>query len=263
MPYVESSGVPIFYRVVGEGFPLVLQTGGGGDGTMWEQGGYVAGLDEFQCVLLDHRGHGRSGQPRDLEAHRIERYVEDVIAVLDALEMERTAFWGYSSGAEVGFALAAIHPERVAGLVASGAIESQTSDAVEMRKDAEETARFAREHGVGAFVDGAFPDGVSFPDWFMEQMRATDREMFALEVLGATSWPGLWNVLDRIECPVLMLVGELEDPEGNTPRAAERLQRARCVTFPGLGHIGAYVRSDLAVAEAVPFLRQVAREGRG
>jgi hypothetical protein len=56
-----------------------------------------------------------------------------------------------------------------------------------------------------------------------------------------------------------MLAGEREDPEGNNERAAARLDCARSVTFPGLGHLEAYVRSDLALAEAVPFLREVAQ----
>lgn len=259
MPYVESAGVPIYYRVVGEGYPVVLQTGGGGDGTMWEQGGYVAGLDDFKVILLDHRGHGRSGKPADLEAHRMERYVADVIAVLDELGINRTAFWGYSAGAQVGYALAATYPERIAFFVAQGAIGEGDADTPDNRAWAEATARGARELGVGAYVAGAFEEG-GIPEWFMEQMRSTDGEMFALEVLGAASWHGPWSILGQIQCPVLMLVGQLEDPDGDNVRAATRMGHARCVTFPGLGHLEAYVRSDLALAEAVPFLQRMAVE---
>lgn len=45
-----------------------------------------------------------------------------VIAVLDALGIEWAAFWGYSGGAAVGYALAAMHPERIAAFVAQSAI---------------------------------------------------------------------------------------------------------------------------------------------
>src|SRR5438046_4911378 len=117
MPFVDSSGVRIYFEVTGTGFPVVLHTGGGGDGTMWEQGGYVEGLDGFRCVLIDHRGHGRSDKPQGVENHLMERYVDDVLAVLDALQIERAAFWGYSAGSWVGYALAAAHPERVACLI--------------------------------------------------------------------------------------------------------------------------------------------------
>ncbi len=259
MPYVESANVPIYYEVMGDGFPVVLHTGGGGDGTMWEQGGYVAGLDGFQRILLDHRGHGRSGKPADLEAHRKECYVADVIAVLDVLGIERAAFWGYSGGAAVGYALAAMHPERIAAFVAQGAIGKGDNDTPENQAHAKRMAQIAREQGVGGFVEDAFEEG-DVPEWFMEQMRSTDGKMFALQLLGATSWHGPWSVLGNIRCPVLMLVGEREDPEGDCPRAAAQIAGATCVTFPGLGHLGAYVRSELALAEAIPFLQRVARD---
>lgn len=55
-----------------------------------------------------------------------------------------------------------------------------------------------------------------------------------------------------------MPVGEREDPEGDCPRAAAQIADATCVTFQGLGHLGAYVRSELALAEAIPFLQSVA-----
>jgi pimeloyl-ACP methyl ester carboxylesterase len=226
---------------------------------MWEQGGYVSGLEGFRLILLDHRGHGRSGKPTDLEAHRVERYVDDVIAVLDNLDIERAAFWGYSGGATVGYALAASHPNRIAGLVLQGSIGDGDYDRSEEQEPTRATAEEARRRGLAAMIkDGEAAEGMTFPDWFLQQMASTDGEMFALEILGSALWYGPWSVLEDIHCPVLMLVGEREDPEGDNPRAASRMANARCVTFPGLGHIGAYVRSDLALAEAVPFLRRIA-----
>lgn len=227
MPFVDSAGVPIYYEVVGDGFPVVLQTGGGGDGTMWEQGGYVTSLEEFTLILLDHRGHGRSGKPTEMEAHRIERYVDDVLAVLDAEGIDRAAFWGYSGGATVGFALAASHSGRVAGLVAQGATAAADLDTPEEREGAKELARLARGRGLGAFIkELEAVEEMTSPDWFMGQMTATDDAMFALQVLGARLWHGPWSVLGDIRCPVLLLMGELEDPEGEAARAVARLPSA-------------------------------------
>lgn len=98
MPFLSSSdGVRLHYEIAGSGPPLVLHTGGAGDGSMWRDAGYVEALSTIRtCILFDHRGHGRSDQPTSAEAHGVMRYVDDIIALLDHLGFESAAFWGYS-----------------------------------------------------------------------------------------------------------------------------------------------------------------------
>jgi hypothetical protein len=52
-------------------------------------------------------------------------------------------------------------------------------------------------------------------------------------------------------------VGEREDPGGFNPRAAAQAPHAQCVTFPGLNHIEAFERSDLALPHVLVFLRDL------
>lgn len=264
MPYANNDGVRIYYEVTGDGFPLVLQTGGGGDHNMWREAGYVDGLPGFRLILLDHRGHGQSDKPAGFEAHRVERYVADVLAVLDALALPQAAFWGYSAGWRAGYALAAAYPERLTALIASGAIGPTDYSDPARRQEVAELAALVRARGVGGLTTELEADeGMTFPGWFRRQLDETDAEMFALEVLGTDTWDGPWSLLDHIAAPTLMLVGQREDPDGDNPRAAVRMPRARCVTLDGLGHVCAYLRSDLALAHAVPFLREVAsKEGK-
>jgi pimeloyl-ACP methyl ester carboxylesterase len=66
-------------------------------------------------AAVDLRGRGRSNQlpePFGLPAH-----VADMVAVLDALRLERALIVGHSLGAYIAAALAVEHPERVAGLI--------------------------------------------------------------------------------------------------------------------------------------------------
>src|SRR5713226_5442017 len=134
MPEVLSSGVVIHYEVEGEGPPLVLHTGGGGDLEMWRRAGYVDGLADRMIVLMDHRGHGLSSRPTELADHRIDRYVGDVLALADALGLERFGFFGYSDGGSVGYELAARHPDRVAALIGLGAVGRSDEPPDERRK---------------------------------------------------------------------------------------------------------------------------------
>ena len=100
----------------------------------------------------------------------MECYVSDVIAVLDSLGIERAAFWGYSSGCCVGYALAATHPERVEALIASGAIGPRVYAEPEERLDAERKAGLARQHGLGHLIK----EGKTLPtlSWRAEGRRA-------------------------------------------------------------------------------------------
>jgi 3-oxoadipate enol-lactonase len=66
-------------------------------------------------IGIDQRGHGRGlriSGPFD-----IEDCADDVLAVLDALDVERVVVCGFSLGGPVGMHLALAHPDRVAGMV--------------------------------------------------------------------------------------------------------------------------------------------------
>jgi pimeloyl-ACP methyl ester carboxylesterase len=247
---VTSDGVRLFYETTGSGPPLVLQTGGAGDGSMWRDACYVDALSSaHRCVLLDHRGHGRSDQPPLVQAHTIDRYAADVIDVLDDAGIERTAFWGYSQGGEIGLALAALYPARIAALITTGVISNpnRTANAAE---DAEGISAI-RRGGWAGFLD---PDALSsMPEWFRRQAEATNPEMLALWLEAYAGW-NPWERLPQIAIPILMFVGELEDPEQWNSRAAELAQNARVVRLAGLDHLGAYIRADLVVPVAKEFL---------
>ncbi|MGH3471307.1 MAG: alpha/beta fold hydrolase [Nocardioidaceae bacterium] len=92
--------------------PVFLHTGGGGDGSMWKRAGYYDSLGPRRFLAVDHRGHGRSTTPEDVEGFRPEELVADVVAVLDGAKVERAVFFGYSAGAAVLCRAAAAHPER-------------------------------------------------------------------------------------------------------------------------------------------------------
>ena len=81
MAFVDSGGIRIHYEVEGDGVPILLHTGAGGDLGMWRQAGYPRGLDGTRVILMDHRGHGASDRPSWIDQHAMERYVGDVLAV--------------------------------------------------------------------------------------------------------------------------------------------------------------------------------------
>src|SRR5438067_2519216 len=106
MPYATGSGVRIHYVVEGSGPALVLHPGFVGSLVDWYDAGFVEALRaQYNLVLIDPRGQGKSDKPHETAAYGIDQRVADVLAVLDALSIARTHFVGYSMGAWIGFAL--------------------------------------------------------------------------------------------------------------------------------------------------------------
>jgi len=112
--YVEHDGARIWYAAYGAGPPVILLHGGLGHGGNW---GYqvpaVVGAG-YRAVLIDSRGHGRS--TRDGQPFHYDRMATDVLAVMDALRLERAALAGWSDGAIIALMIGMKAPERVAGV---------------------------------------------------------------------------------------------------------------------------------------------------
>ena len=112
--YLENTGARIWYAVYGVGQPVILLHGGLGNSGNW---GYQvpALLDAgYQTIVIESRGHGRS--TRDEQPYSYELMASDVLAVIDALGIDKAALIGWSDGACTSLVLASQHPDRVAGV---------------------------------------------------------------------------------------------------------------------------------------------------
>ncbi|WP_144140020.1 alpha/beta fold hydrolase [Paraburkholderia sp. BCC1884] len=112
--YVEYEGARIWFASYGTGKPVILLHGGLGHSGNW--GYQVAALMEsgYRAVVIDSRGHGRS--TRDAQPYTYELMASDVLAVMDALQLEHAAMVGWSDGACIAMVLGRTAPERVTGV---------------------------------------------------------------------------------------------------------------------------------------------------
>jgi sigma-B regulation protein RsbQ len=104
-----------------DGPPIVFSHGFGCDQNMWRHV-WPAFADDHRVVLFDHVGHGRSDHSAfDPERYgSLDGYADDVLAILDALDLEDVVFVGHSVSAMIG-ALASVRaPERFSRLVMVG-----------------------------------------------------------------------------------------------------------------------------------------------
>lgn len=265
MATFERDGLSLWYSVSGSGRPVILHTGAGGDSDMFASAGYVEALVScgYRVVCFDHRGHGRSDTPLRRADHRTTEYVDDVVALLDALELPDAAVVGYSQGMAIAFALAAAYPERVAAVVGIGAV-GVADDPSDWRM---EVAAAVRENGtVDTIRAMAEVEREPPPAWLLENLSTTDPEVLALAIEAPLDDDvELWEHFPRVRVPALLVVGECEeDEEGmepglaarNAQEAARRMPEGTSHSLPGLAHLAAFWRSDLTIPAILTFLQR-------
>ncbi len=257
-------GARLHYTIEGDGPPLILHMGAGCDSELWRAAGYIEPLAKsYRCVLFDHRGQGLSDKPRGAEANHINRYVADVVALLDHLDLEGAAFWGYSAGIPVGLKLAQENPARIWALIGSGGLGYATPEQIaEIRaRRVIEHREFGWEKLVARFDQEELEP---VPDWMKERIRATDIQPYIGWWLALPSWNwSEWDSLPLVSAPTLFVVGELEDREDETARAAALMPRGTRLRIAGQGHINAFIKSQLVLPHVSAFLaRYTSRSGR-
>jgi 3-oxoadipate enol-lactonase len=115
MPYVDDSGVKLWYRVTGSGEPLVLS---GGFGLLHNQFDYVGESlsQEFQVIDWHYRGAGESDRAW-VGGYTLDRWVDDLELILAHLNVKQVTLWGTSTSAPLSIRYAARYPHRVKSLI--------------------------------------------------------------------------------------------------------------------------------------------------
>lgn len=112
----STDGVPIYYKVAGEGpISLVFVHGWSCDHTYWS-GQLDHFAEDYRVVAVDLAGHGDSGSDR--EVWTISSLGSDVLAVIEDMDLDRVVLVGHSMGGLVIVETAKLAANQVIGLVA-------------------------------------------------------------------------------------------------------------------------------------------------
>ncbi len=113
MPIAKVNNLDIYYELHGAGEPLLMIMGTGNDHTMW--GGQLPAFSkEFQCILYDNRGTGKSSKPET--GYSSGSMADDAAGLLGALGIASAHVAGYSLGSVIAQELAIEHPGKVRSL---------------------------------------------------------------------------------------------------------------------------------------------------
>ena len=262
MPVIlsPSDGIDLRYDVAGTGPPLVLLHGSVLSRAIWRGLGYLEPLTEVRTVIrMDLRGHGRSGAPHQEAAYTQERFVADLVAVLDAEGHDRAALMGYSLGARIALSAALRHPRRITHLVSLGGSAAPQQGQVDsvffpgvieaVRQGGME--EFCSRQGLGPEVDSR--RGRATRQAFL----AADHLAMAALLAATDATTGIPDEeLAACQVPALWMAGTEDHPRfEQSQRAARLMPKGRFVPLPGRVH-GSTLSPPAEVLEQVlPFLR--------
>lgn len=226
-----------------EGLPwLIASNSLATDLSMWDD--QMATLVQRRRVVrYDTRGHGRSSAPDG--PYSFEMLVGDMVAVLDALDIQEVDILGLSLGGMTALGTALQHPTRVRSLVCAQARGMFPPAGIEMW---DQRAAAVRDGGMAAVVDD------TLSRWFMPETHENRPQVIdkARRMILGTSAGGYISCtaalkqldylrrLGNIAKPVLYIAGELD---GGAPVAAMREMAdatpgSRFEVISGAAHIG-------------------------
>jgi DNA-binding SARP family transcriptional activator len=247
--YARAGAVSVAYQVV-EGGPADLLIIPGWVSHLeldWEEPTWVRWCERMasfaRLVRFDKRGTGLSDRPAQVPS--LEERMEDALAVLDAVGLERAHVMGGSEGGPLAILLAVRHPERVQSLVLYGtqACFRRGPDYPWGTTDEEResvAARIERGWGELAFATLFAPSGGDrFARWWAAYSRAAAHPSAAAALIRANLTSDVRSLLARIRAPTLVLNrrGDEIAPAEAGRFMAERIHGARFVELEGEDHV--------------------------
>jgi len=227
MPTITSTdGTKLYYEEAGHGTPVVFIHEFAGDYRTWEpQLRYFARL--HRCVAYSARGYPPSDVPSDPTRYGQDIVRGDVIALMDALGIDKAHVVGHSMGAYTALHVGIRHPQRCISVTAAGCGWGSVADPSAreaMRKTAAETAKMFTEKGMAAaaarYTDNPtrLTQKYKDPRGFAEFVRMLSEHSalghaLTMSMLQAKR-PTLWDLeaeLKNFSVPLLVIVGDEDE----------------------------------------------------
>jgi pimeloyl-ACP methyl ester carboxylesterase len=227
------------------GWPLVILHGGAHTASHWAE--VCRRLPaELRCIVPDQRGHGASDRAPDGD-YSCAAQVDDLVALLAALAVDRCALVGHSMGGLNALRFAGTWPQRATALVLIDvSSETRRAGLAAIRRSGE---RRSRERGAAAADPGTPPP--SFDTRLLD---------FVPSYGGDTAERR--RLLAATTAPLLVMRGEKSKILSAELAEQSALRgRGRLATIPGAGHNVSQHNPEAVAAELARFLLPLSGAG--
>lgn len=227
--------------------------------------------EDYFCLTVDLPGHGQSLKC-PTHFYSMEGTAQALLEVFDELGIECCTLVGYSMGGRVALYVSLTHSSRIERLVLESASPGlETEEEREDRRQVDDERARRIEQDLDSFLEGWYrqPLFASLSEHeLVEEMVAARRTndsselARALRGLSPGEQPSLWEYLQHVEIPTLLLTGALDSKyEAVTEETAARIESARRVLVPRAGHNVHAERPQRFLEVLVRFLEQTSTGG--
>jgi 3-oxoadipate enol-lactonase len=264
MAWAVFTDVRCYYKLLGQGDPLLMIPGLGVTSSIWDP---VAPelAEHFALILPDNRGVGRSHARRP--ATTLSDFSSDLIELLDHLQVERAHVLGLSLGGVIALRLAADHPQRINRLVLASCTDRFTPYLREVSMLLGRTLGHLRSDAFARTVEvlGSSPRYVdSQPNLVAQRVREKREEGVSARAVGRQlrCLAGAQIDLEHnpVIAPTLMIAGEHDVliPSCYSRATAGRISGSRFLLISGAGHNPLVECPDEVLPQVVDFLKSPA-----
>jgi pimeloyl-ACP methyl ester carboxylesterase len=228
MPHITArDGTRLYYEEAGSGSPVIFVHEYAGDYRTWEmQMRFFSRV--HRCVTYSQRGYPPSDVPTDGARYSQDIARDDVLAVMDALKIDRAHVVGHSMGAYTALHVGIHSPERCISVVAAGCGWGSSPDSKkreDIRALAAETGKMFAEEGIASaaakYADAPMRQAQKNKDprgyaEFARMLAEHSAEghaqtMFNLQLKRPTLWE-MEAALKKFSVPLLIIVGDEDEP---------------------------------------------------
>jgi pimeloyl-ACP methyl ester carboxylesterase len=242
---VQHQGLTLYHTRTGRDKPpLVMLHGITDSGLCWTRTAQALEAD-YDCFLLDGRGHGHSDGPE--QGYGLETLAQDVLAVMDQVGLPTAIVMGHSMGGAIGAYLAAHHPQRVRALMmedpslyivppdlALALLQKWQTGLIEGRNQSREAILAATKDETGLWHP------LELDPWIDSKRRANPAACTFIQ----EPRPPWQDLLVPITCPALLLYPDALNVAVDKDLAAQIAQEAPQIQLVQVNNAGHSIRRD-------------------
>ena len=263
MPRIQVNGAEVYYEEHGDGSEtIVFSHGLLFSGRMFDNQ-VNAFKGRYRCITFDFQGQGQSEVTKS--GYDMDNLSKDAADLIEALECSPCHFLGLSMGGFVGMRLAIRRPDLIKSLML---LETTADPEPEENVGRYRLLNFiARWFSLRLVANRVMtimfgekflndPARARMREEWRERLIANHRIGITRAVRGVITREGVYDQLDRIAVPTLIIVGDqdIATVPAKAERMHARIRGSKLVTIPGAGHTSTVEEPEAVNAALEEFL---------